>query len=224
MHADVALEIAYSGEFFVRRVHASKPSPEKQPAAEEHADGAHPNGDSAPVQNSKADEEEPDVDVDHFDPASLPPSAYELVIDNASGTYRPSKDLLPTLAAYLSRPENLGALGRVRAIDGFDEKLVKWKEQRTEVRKRAVGGKGKETKGMVRQASFSSSSSSSSSSSEGDREAAEGARQDAEAERQKGARGQAEKAEKEDAKRAKENDDDDQAAQEEKRDVKDGEA
>ncbi|KAL1950815.1 hypothetical protein VTO73DRAFT_5939 [Trametes versicolor] len=222
MHADVALEIAFSGEFFVRRVHAAEPSSEKHGAAGEQANGEQANGDSAPPQDSHPDEEEPDVDTDHPDASSLPPSAYELVIDNDSGTYRPKKDLLPTLAKYLSRPENLGALGRVRAMDGFDEKLKKWKEQRTEIRKRAKGGNA--TKGVVRQASFSSSSSGSSSSDEGDREAAEGARQDAEAERQKGEQGQAEKAEKEDAQRAKENDDDDQAAQEEKRDVKGGEA
>lgn len=33
MHADVALEIAFSGEFFVRRVHAAEPSSEKHAAA-----------------------------------------------------------------------------------------------------------------------------------------------------------------------------------------------
>ncbi|KAI0357325.1 hypothetical protein OH77DRAFT_1475898, partial [Trametes cingulata] len=181
MHADVAVEIAYSGEFFVRRVHSSNRSSEK------HHAGETANGDDVPPQNGHADDPAEDTDTDaesdtdHPDPSSLPPSAYELVIDNDSGTYRPSKDLLPTLAAYLARPANLGALGRVRAMDGFEERLKKWKERRAEVKKRARGGAGK---GVVRQASVSSSESSSSSSSS-DGEAAERAREDAEEERRR---------------------------------------
>ncbi|KAI0632498.1 hypothetical protein C8Q77DRAFT_1159120 [Trametes polyzona] len=209
MHADVAVEIAYSGEFFVRRLHSSQHSSDKH---RQHADG--------PLAEHIHQDEEMESETDHPDPGSLPPSAYELVIDNDSGTYRPSKDLLPTLAAFLSRPENLGALGRVHAMDGFDERLKRWKERRAEVKKRARGGD--KARGVVRQASISSSSSSaSSSSSEAEREAAEEARRDAEAERQEAEQGQEERAREEDAKRAKDNDDDDEAARAERREAKD---
>ena len=138
MHSDVSVEIAYSGEFFVRplRRHGRDAAPD-----------AHDDADF--------DEDNPPRD----------PGAYELVIDNDSGTYRPRKDLLPVLEAFLARPANLGALGRVRAMDGFDERPGKWKEARKEEKKRARGRKGgREPPAVVRQASVSSSGSSSSSS------------------------------------------------------------
>ncbi|KAI0366683.1 hypothetical protein BV20DRAFT_951821 [Pilatotrama ljubarskyi] len=210
MHADVALEIAYSGEFFVRLVH-----PSNHPSRTHHAEGS-PDGNGAPPQDGCSDDGDVESETDHPDPSSLPPSAYELVIDNDSGTYRPNKDLLPTLADYLSRPSNLGALGRIRAMDGFDERLKRWKERRAEIKKRARGGD--KSKGVARQASVSSSSSSSSSSSEGGREAAERAREDAEAERRKLEGDEAgKKALVDDVQRAEDNQDSDPEAREEKR-------
>ncbi|KAJ8474701.1 hypothetical protein ONZ51_g7050 [Trametes cubensis] len=212
MHADVAVEIAYSGEFFVRRINSSKDA-SSRPANGECSQAQEPDG------NEYVDEAEGQDDHPR-DPSSLPPSAYELVIDNDSGTYRPHKDLLPTLAAYLSRPENLGALGRVRAMDGFDERLKRWKEHRQEVKKRARGGD--KAKGVVRQASVSSSSSSGSSSSRSDveqRDAVEGARQDAETERRSLEERHEQEALEDDGQRAKENGDYDQAAREEEKDL-----
>ena len=157
MHSDVSLEIAYSGEFFVRRVHHS----------------AHPNSAAHPEREAAPDK----------DPSALPPSAYELMIDNDSGTYRPKKELLPVLAAFLARPENLGALGRVRAMDGFDARLKRWKDRRKEEKQRARGmEKGRGRVGVMRQASVSSSDSSSVSSSE-DGEAVAAAEQEARLER-----------------------------------------
>ncbi|KAI9057490.1 hypothetical protein FKP32DRAFT_1554675, partial [Trametes sanguinea] len=202
MHADVAVEIAYSGEFFVRRVRKSS----------YHTKA---NGDALHTAEAIAEQDDDASDTEHADLSGLPPSEFELVIDNDSGTYRPSKDLLPTLQSFLSRPSNLGALGRIRAMDGFDERLKRWKEQRQEVKKRARGGE--KSKGVVRQASVSSSSgsSSASSSSEGERLAAEGAREDAEAYRRRTEDGQEKKALEEDGRRAQENDDDDQAAKDE---------
>jgi len=126
MHSDVSVEVAFSGEFFVRPLHDH----------DQHDDEEH---------------------------VSLDPSQYELVIDNDSGTYRPNKDLLPTLQSYLASPNNLAAFGRITAIDGFDEKLKKWKEDRAKVKSQSRSGKGKEERqGKVVQASISSSSSSSS--------------------------------------------------------------
>ncbi|KAI0326896.1 hypothetical protein GY45DRAFT_54140 [Cubamyces sp. BRFM 1775] len=217
MHADVAVEIAFSGEFFVRRVHTTKPT-SRHPASSVPADGEGSQAQGQPDEGEGSDDAE--AETDHPDPSSLPPSAYELVIDNDSGTYRPHKDLLPTLAAYLSRPENLGALGRVRAMDGFDERLKRWKEHRQEIKKRARGGE--KVKGVVRQASVSSSSSSGSSSSSSDveeRDAAEGARQDAEVERRKLDEQHEQEALEEDGQRARDNNDHDQAAQNEEQDL-----
>ncbi|KAI0669157.1 hypothetical protein C8Q78DRAFT_1080455 [Trametes maxima] len=209
MHADVAREIAYSGEFFIRRVHVPRHSSERRAGrSPSNGDVTHPSEDDPGGYSTESG-------GDREERHTLPPSAYELVIDNDSGTYRPRKDLLPTLEAYLSRPANLGALGRVRAMDGFDERLNRWKEQRAEAKKRARGGD--KSKGAVRQASMSSLSSSSSSSDEGGREAVEGARADADAERRKIEEGHENEALKEDAKRAVDNKDDDQAAKAEER-------
>ncbi|OBZ68950.1 hypothetical protein A0H81_11050 [Grifola frondosa] len=72
-------------------------------------------------------------DDENAEPSSNP-ADYELVIDNDSGTYRPRTDLLPTLQQWLSSSENLGALARVTAVDGFDERLKAWKKRRAEVK------------------------------------------------------------------------------------------
>ena len=69
------------------------------------------------------------------------PKHYELVIDNDSGTYRPRKELLPTLEEFLASDENFGGLGKVLTVDGFDGALEKWKEERKEA-KRMARGKG----------------------------------------------------------------------------------
>jgi len=112
MHADLAKEVAFSGEFFVRRKESH------------HSHQPPPNGDAGPipVHNSKD---------------------YELVIDNESGTYQPKKELLPTLQEWMSRSENLGGLGGVLAMDGFDETLKKWKKERKEAKRNHKGGKVK---------------------------------------------------------------------------------
>lgn len=110
MHANVAKEVAFSGEFFVR----------KKEHRSHHRNDHHENeqniqnGDARPSQDTKE---------------------YELVIDNDSGTYRPKKECLPILQKWLSEAENLGGLGRVVCMDGFDETHVKWKKERKEAKK-----------------------------------------------------------------------------------------
>ncbi|KAG8735034.1 hypothetical protein FRC10_011074 [Ceratobasidium sp. 414] len=129
MHAEAALYIAYSGEMF----------------EEDEADSRN-------------------------DKKKYPPSAYELVIDNDSGTYRVHKELLPLLAEFLGGEANLGmllffpppsmihnhhtpfvslhrlthrnttiggpgGLGKITAIDGFDEGLNNTKKHRAEAKR-----------------------------------------------------------------------------------------
>ena len=112
MHADGAKEIAYSGEFFVRLAEGHERHLEER--------------DEGDLGDAPQDEN---------------PKHYELVIDNDSGTYRPRKELLPTLEEFLASDDNFGGLGRVLTMDGFDETLEKWKEERKET-KREARGKG----------------------------------------------------------------------------------
>jgi len=113
MHADAAKEIAYSGEFFVRLMEGHE--------GESRERGKGDLGDKPQDKN---------------------PKHYELIIDNDSGTYRPQKGLLPILEEFLASDDNFGGLGRILAVDCFDEALEKWKEERKETKRRARG-KGK---------------------------------------------------------------------------------
>ena len=115
MHSDVSIYIAYSGEFFIRRLR----SPWKDPADTQ----SHPPDEvgGGPPQ------EEPPRD----------PSYYHLWIDNDSGTYRPNKDLLPQLKEFMQ--QSLPGL-KVSTLDcqGDAEKMGKMKDEQRE-RRRAEG-------------------------------------------------------------------------------------
>ena len=117
MHSDVNIYVAFSGEFFIRRLKTPhKPgSPEDQtthPPA--HVEGGPPEG-------------QPPKD----------PAYYSLVIDNDSGTYRPSAKLLPQLKEYMEH--NIPAI-KIVTLDcnGDKEKMNKWKTEQRE-RKKAEG-------------------------------------------------------------------------------------
>ena len=139
MHSDIAVEIAYSGEFFVRPLRHRKraaddaQSTEPAPPSNDEKENQKAQGEG----NSGDEEDGGALDQHAFDDEHPPddPSLYELVIDNDSGTYRPRADLLPTLHSYLASPRNLGALGCVTCLNAFDDRLVKWKDARKKKKK-----------------------------------------------------------------------------------------
>ena len=112
MHSDVSIYIAFSGEFFIRRLKTPWKGPQEQ-------------------------ETHPPAEIRGGPPKDDPPhdpSYYHLVIDNDSGTYRPNKDLLPLLKAFLQH--NLPGL-KISTLDcqGDAEKMEKMKNEQRERRK-----------------------------------------------------------------------------------------
>ena len=112
MHSDVSIYIAFSGEFFVRRL-------------------------KSPWQDPSETEEHPPEEFSGGPPNSDPPndpSYYHLWVDNDSGTYRPNKDLLPLLKDFLQR--SLPGL-KVSTLDcqGDAEKMDRMKNEQRERRK-----------------------------------------------------------------------------------------
>ncbi|KAG8525509.1 uncharacterized protein KY384_009153 [Bacidia gigantensis] len=117
MHSDVNIYIAYSGEFFIRRLkhpHSSG-SPDEQPT-------------------------HPPVEIDNGPPSGEPPkdpAYYSLIIDNDSGTYRPNAKKLPQLKEFLQT--SLPGL-KVVTLDcqADEEKMGRWKQEQRD-RKKAEG-------------------------------------------------------------------------------------
>ena len=93
MHSDVSIYIAFSGEFFIRRLKQKRRPPPPQPAEESSLEN--PDNETHPPYDLEGGPPDDDPPKD--------PSYYELVIDNDSGTYRPNAAMLPVLAAYLSQ-------------------------------------------------------------------------------------------------------------------------
>lgn len=150
MHSDVATYIAFSGEFFIRRLaHADAPDHQNEP---ELAEPTHP-GDSIPGGP-------PDG------PPPTDPRHYQLVIDNDSGTYRPDKSALPYLHEFLER--NFPGLGIV-VLHWEDEEDQKLKEAQRAIKKK----EGKAVQLVQNHSPDSSSISSSDESRLGDMESTE---------------------------------------------------
>ena len=121
MHSNVNIYIAFSGEFFIRRL-------------------------KTPHKGGSPDQQEthPPTEISGGPPEGEPPNDpayYSLIIDNDSGTYRPNAQKLPQLKAFMER--SLPGI-KVVTLDcrGDEEKMTKWKNEQRE-RKKTEG------KGMV---------------------------------------------------------------------------
>lgn len=129
MHSDVSMYIAFSGEFFIRRLkHPKRPPP---PEPTEDTTYSHP-------PDHEDNTTHPPDDVVGGPPKEDPPndpSHYELIIDNDSGTYRPNAKLLPLLKAYLAA--NLPGLHILTLDCQADEaKMNKMKSEQRERKKK----------------------------------------------------------------------------------------
>lgn len=114
MHSDVNIYIAFSGEFFIRRLKTPYKggSPDDQPT--------HPPDD---VEGGPPKDEAP-----------KDPAYYSLIIDNDSGTYRPNAKCLPQLKEYMEK--QLQGL-KIQTLDcnGDADKMNKWKGEQRERKK-----------------------------------------------------------------------------------------
>ncbi|KAJ5528016.1 hypothetical protein N7513_012175 [Penicillium frequentans] len=119
MHSDVSIYIAYSGEFFVRRIvhRHQRQSPSSRTETAEN---------DFPVEEDEMPQE--------LLQSSTDPSDYELFIDNDSGTYRPNSEKLPLLKEFIA--SNFPGLN-VSTLDcqGDAERMGQMKNEQREVKK-----------------------------------------------------------------------------------------
>ncbi|OCT46583.1 C2 domain protein [Cladophialophora carrionii] len=170
MHSDVSIYIAFSGEFFVRRVKHAKMhkndatvDPQKEthppstPPDEEQKDNEEGSSKACPSQgctsklcsrlgctcqaNKAPPSPRPQPNGNNIRPEKdTDPTHYELIIDNDSGTYRPNAEKLPVLHQYLSA--NLPGL-KIKTLDcQADAELQQaLKKEQSEKKKASTGGK-----------------------------------------------------------------------------------
>ena len=121
MHSDAAIYIAYSGEFFIRRLrNKNVDAPQNLPKDSTQHNESHPPN---PLPGGPPEQEPP-----------KDPAQYELIIDNDSGTYRPNGKLLPLLRKFLQK--NLPGLKIVTLDSQNDEELMnKLKSEQRERKK-----------------------------------------------------------------------------------------
>ncbi|KIX07124.1 uncharacterized protein Z518_05101 [Rhinocladiella mackenziei CBS 650.93] len=139
MHSDVSIYIAFSGEFFIRRIkhgHLHKKESSVDPTKDTHPTAPGPSEREGHDNTANDKDEGPQsVPITGFGP-SKGPSHYELIIDNDSGTYRPNAKKLPVLREYLS--ENLPGL-KIVTLDcqEDEEKMQKLKSEQRERKKKS---------------------------------------------------------------------------------------
>lgn len=141
MHSDVSIYIAFSGEFFVRRLKNDHKEHSRVADAASSHNARKTNGVIGDVEPPAIDDEnDKNKDGEHsHENISKDPSNYELIIDNDSGTYRPNANLLPLLRDFLA--ENLPGL-RIATLDcQKDEELMQKLKQEQRDRKEKSGKK-----------------------------------------------------------------------------------
>lgn len=150
MHSDVSIYIAFSGEFFVR---PKKKHHRLRESITSISSSSRPRSSTSGTEPGTEDADEVGKDEDDC-------SAYELIIDNDSGTYRPNAEKLPLLREYLSK--NFPGL-QITTLDcqKDEDRMNRLKEQRRAEKQRARGN-------MVYTQQVNDSSSSLSSSDEED--------------------------------------------------------
>lgn len=114
MHSDVSIYIAFSGEFFIRRLPNN--------ASTDRAQGGSESADTITPETSN-----------HRHSVSQ----YQLIIDNDSGTYRPNQDALPQLKEFLQR--NLPGLAVMTLSCVDDEQKMTEMKQEQRQRKKSEG-------------------------------------------------------------------------------------
>ncbi|KAJ5919032.1 hypothetical protein N7466_009975 [Penicillium verhagenii] len=122
MHSDVSIYIAYSGEFFVRRI-IHRHRRQSPPSHTETTGGDFP-----------VEEDEENEMPEELRETSTEPSDYELFIDNDSGTYRPNSEKLPLLREFIM--SNFPGLN-VSTLDcqADAERMNQMKNEQREVKK-----------------------------------------------------------------------------------------